>query len=277
MKPMLSYPGGKQRMATKLLELIPEHSVYVEPFAGGAALLFSKPVKEVSNNDRYREVLNDLNGDVVNFYKVMTSPVDGPVAVERIKNTLYSEQVFKEAQRSLDMDPISRAVNFYVLSQQSFAHQFAYNKDGSFSIKGWARAKYGRNNAATWVNKLEALPEKLARLQGVFVSHGTFEKCIADWDCKDAFFYCDPPYPNTGVTYKNAFGVSDLQKLVDQLATIQGQFMLSCYPVPELKVPENWRVVDFQARMSTAGQTKNMSRVNTDTRRVERVYLSPER
>ena len=63
MKPPISYYGGKQRMASKIIPLIPPHTVYVEPFAGGAAILFNKPWPSVTNRDHYREIINDTDGD----------------------------------------------------------------------------------------------------------------------------------------------------------------------------------------------------------------------
>src|SRR5580693_2889049 len=59
----LPYIGGKNRLATKIISLLPEHSAYVEPFAGGAQVLFHKPPSNV-------EVLNDLDYEIVNFFRV---------------------------------------------------------------------------------------------------------------------------------------------------------------------------------------------------------------
>ena len=70
MRPLISYYGGKQRLASKLIPLIPPHNVYVEPFAGGAALLFAKGKPEITNNHHYREVLNDKDGRITTLYRV---------------------------------------------------------------------------------------------------------------------------------------------------------------------------------------------------------------
>jgi site-specific DNA-adenine methylase len=59
----LCYIGGKNRLATKIISMLPEHITYVEPFAGGAQVLFHKPPSNV-------EVLNDLDFDIVNFFRV---------------------------------------------------------------------------------------------------------------------------------------------------------------------------------------------------------------
>src|SRR5437773_12135675 len=59
----ISYIGGKNRLANRIISLLPEHTTYVEPFAGGAQVFFHKQPSKV-------EVLNDLNGDIVNFFRI---------------------------------------------------------------------------------------------------------------------------------------------------------------------------------------------------------------
>src|SRR5262250_1358971 len=62
----LPYIGGKNRLAKKIISLFPKHLTYVEPFAGGAQVLFHKQPSDV-------EVLNDLDGEIVNFFRVCQS------------------------------------------------------------------------------------------------------------------------------------------------------------------------------------------------------------
>src|SRR5580700_11207279 len=59
----LSYIGGKNRLAKGLIEVFPEHTTYVEAFAGGAQVFFHKEASKV-------EVLNDLDYEIVNFFRV---------------------------------------------------------------------------------------------------------------------------------------------------------------------------------------------------------------
>ena len=70
MKPAFSYYGGKQRQVPNILPLLPKHTVYVEPFSGGAAVFFGKPWPDVSDGTHYREILNDMDGRITNFYRV---------------------------------------------------------------------------------------------------------------------------------------------------------------------------------------------------------------
>jgi site-specific DNA-adenine methylase len=64
MRTPLSYYGGKQQLASRILGMIPEHHVYCEPFCGGAAIFFSKEPSGV-------EIINDTNGEIINFYEVL--------------------------------------------------------------------------------------------------------------------------------------------------------------------------------------------------------------
>jgi DNA adenine methylase len=70
-KPLISYYGGKQRIASKILPYFPPHKVYVEPFAGGAALLFAKPVPQHDNKENCIEVINDKDELLINLYRVV--------------------------------------------------------------------------------------------------------------------------------------------------------------------------------------------------------------
>jgi DNA adenine methylase len=75
-------------MAQHILPLIPKHRIYTEPFFGGGAIFFSKEQSEV-------EIINDLNGEVVNFYRVITT--DFWRLNELIQSTLLSREQYEEA------------------------------------------------------------------------------------------------------------------------------------------------------------------------------------
>jgi DNA adenine methylase len=82
-KTPLTYYGGKQRLAATILKLIPEHKIYVEPFIGGAAIYFAKEPSAC-------EVINDTNGELVNFYGVMK--LDFPSLQKEIEINLLSRR-----------------------------------------------------------------------------------------------------------------------------------------------------------------------------------------
>lgn len=90
-QPIIPWIGGKRRLADRIFQLFPRHSCYVEPFAGGAALFFLRPVPaEV-------EVLNDVNGDLVNLYRVVQHHLEE--FVRQFKWALSSRQVSSGCRR----------------------------------------------------------------------------------------------------------------------------------------------------------------------------------
>ena len=90
LKTPISYYGGKQQLSSVILSLLPPHKGYNEPFFGGGAIFFAKRPCE-------REYINDLNGAMINFYRVLKHNFDE--LKEMIDETLYSEQTHHEAKR----------------------------------------------------------------------------------------------------------------------------------------------------------------------------------
>ncbi|WP_345861243.1 DNA adenine methylase [Shewanella algae] len=112
-KPFFSWMGGKRRLAKHILPEFPEHECYVEPFCGAAALFFMKMPTKV-------EVINDVNSDLVNLYRVVQHHLEE--FVRQFKWALISREMFKW----LDDTPvetltdIQRAARFYYLQQMGF-------------------------------------------------------------------------------------------------------------------------------------------------------------
>nr|DAK49910.1 MAG TPA: DNA adenine methylase [Caudoviricetes sp.]DAQ17095.1 MAG TPA: DNA adenine methylase [Caudoviricetes sp.] len=88
--PLVPWMGGKRRLAKHLLPMFPEHQCYVELFAGGAALFFLRPKRAKC------EVLNDLNGQLINLYRVVQHHFDE--FVRQFEWTLTSREVFARLQ-----------------------------------------------------------------------------------------------------------------------------------------------------------------------------------
>lgn len=131
-KPPFSYYGGKQRLAPKIINLLPPHMVYVEPYAGSAAVMFRKGLPVFTDNDHYIEVLNDLNGEVINFFRVMQDPALRIALIDRLVWTPHHEEEHRLAQERTGDSPVDRAWDFYIDLQLSFArsmgHRFAISK-----------------------------------------------------------------------------------------------------------------------------------------------------
>ena len=108
----LPYIGGKNRLATKIISMLPEHTTYVEAFAGGAQVLFHKPPSQV-------EVLNDLDFDIVNFFRVCQWHYE-----ELVRYLRYCLASRKLHELHVKTDPatltdIQRAGRFFYLQMES--------------------------------------------------------------------------------------------------------------------------------------------------------------
>lgn len=271
MKPLISYYGGKQRMAHHIIPLIPKHTVYVEPFCGGAAIFFMKPYPQITCNTAYREVLNDTSKDLVNLYRVLQTRHDE--LIHLLKHTLYSEAEHKKStkilKRKIDADKLWRAWAYYVNVSQSFSKSL---------MAGWGRSMSSQSQAETWVSRTDILPTYLERMRHVHIACNDALKVIKQWDSPQTFFYCDPPYPGTECCQYRGYALADLQALVDALSQCQGSFILSNYDQPGLTVPKDWERLEFSTLMSgnNYNYEKNRERVEVVWRRFNSVPVAPE-
>ena len=266
MKPPISYYGGKQRMCPKIVPLIPRHTVYVEPFAGGAAVFFAKPWPKVTNNNHYREVLNDKDQRIINFYQQLRD--NGQALCDKLQLTLCSEAEYQLAKDLDCEDKLEAARRYYVNVQQSFANKL----NG-----GWRRNVYSRNSAATWANKVNQLPEYIDRMASVHIACDDALKIIRQWDSPQTFFYCDPPYPDADQGHYSGYTIQDFQALVDTLKDVQGSFMLSNYDQPQATIPPDWERFEFEATASSRGRvgydrSKKMDESAQNRKRTEVVW-----
>jgi len=225
MKPLISYYGGKQRMASKIVSYINQipHTVYVEPFCGGVAVLFSKPRRVVTNRNHYREVINDTSDILISLYRCAVECPD-ELAL-KLESTLYSQSDHARSKvvckNPKDYTQLEIAWAYFVNANCSFSNQLGC---------GWqASVKYA-NQSDTWHNRITSLKEKLDRLQSVFISCEDALRCIDRWDSSHSLIYCDPPYPGANQGHYGGYTTDDWIALCDKLDSIQGSYILSNYP-----------------------------------------------
>jgi DNA adenine methylase len=217
MKTPISYYGGKQKLCKLILELIPPHTLYGEPFTGGAAVFFSKLPSDV-------EVLNDTNKELINFYRVTQNHF---LDVEKIiKATLHSRRLFEDAKTVYSnphlFDEIRRAWAVWVLSSQGFSSML----DGT-----WGYDKISNTTTQKINNKRDLFTERLAiRLQNVQLECADALYIIQSRDTENSFFYCDPPYFNSNCGHYDGYSEKDFESLLQLLSCIKGKFLLSSYP-----------------------------------------------
>lgn len=99
MNTLLNYPGAKWGMAAEIVSLMPPHRSYLEPFFGSGAVLFNKPPSAI-------ETVNDIDGDVVNFFRILRERPDDLAAA--IALTPYAREVFDDAHANRGVDDFDR-------------------------------------------------------------------------------------------------------------------------------------------------------------------------
>ena len=255
-------------MANKIIPIVKSipHTAYVEPFCGGASILFARPKRMVTNSDNYREVINDTSDFLINFYRVAKTQTQE--LVELIDATLYSESDYRKAKlihkNPSDYSNLDSAWACYLVCNHSYANSMG---------KGWAFGKYGRNAAVTFENKKRDLFSLCQRLDGVYISSQDALDCIDRWDCPDALFYCDPPYIGTNMGHYKGYSLEDYSKLCDKLSHIEGKYILSNYP--QDIVPSNYtQRLEFDTVQSASKSEKGSA--NKDNKRTEVLWIKRE-
>ena len=198
--------------------MITPHLCYVEPFAGGAAIFFLKEPSKV-------EVLNDINGELVNLYRVVKHHVEE--FARQFKWALTSREIFRWLQitPAETLTDVQRAARFYYLQKLAFG---ARVKSQSFGT------------AATTPPKLnllrleEDLSQAHLRLSRATIERLPWAECVRRYDRPATLFYMDPPY--WGVEgYGVEFPIEEYSRMAEQLRTMKGRAIVSVNDVPEMR------------------------------------------
>ena len=262
LRPPFAYYGGKQRMAPKLLQLMPRHTVYVEPFCGGAALYWLKGMPVVGSNHDYREVLNDINGDITNFYRVMQDKSQAEELMYRLKWTPYSQDEYRKAQKH-DGDEIEKAWCWIVNQAYGYLNKGYTTGFGTGINGGNLPAEWGTLKTYLGTN----LELYLSRMSSTYITNEDALRCIKRWDSPQTLFYCDPPYVGADQGPYKGYMQDQLALLVYTLSECEGSFMLSGY---ENDAPEAaWQRHIFYTNASSANGKNGSGR----GARIEHVWL----
>jgi DNA adenine methylase len=218
MKGPLSYIGGKSRIADQIIEIFPEHTTYVEAFAGGAQVLFHKEPSTV-------EVLNDLDGEVVNFFRVCQS--HNEELVRCLRFILVSRKAFAQLKSTNPevLTDIQRAARYFYLLKNSFA-ALVRNPNYHHSV-----TQPPSFNITKIPEVIEAAHKRLARVQ---IESLPYQDILRRYDRPTTLFYLDPPYFGRKL-YRFNFSDSDFEELEHRLRSLRGRFVLSLNDVPEVR------------------------------------------
>lgn len=219
MRAIIKYPGSKWRIADWITSFFPEHRSYVEPFFGSGAVFFQK-------NPSHIETINDLDGEVVNFFEWVRD--DPEKLVRAIYLTPYSRKVYENAyipgRNSLD-----RAVKF--CTRMNMGHGFR-TTGGKV---GWKSDIQGRQRAYAvkyWNDMPQAIILAAERLKEAQIECRPAVDIIQRFNFENVLIYCDPPYlleTRHGKQYRNEMTDMDHKELLGVLLESRSKVIISGY------------------------------------------------
>lgn len=244
MKTPISYYGGKQRLITEILPLFPNHTQYVEPFIGGGAVFFAKSPSEA-------EVINDLDGRIVNFYRVLKTHELFIKLQERVKATLHNELEYRQTRKILEapmVDSVEYAWAFWMQTNMSFSFILC----GSFAFGNDDRCAKLSNNKRNAFNE-----NYLKRIEKSEIFCRDAVDLIKLKDTEDTFFYLDPPYVSSDCGHYDGYTMEHFKTLLDTVSEIKGKFLMSSYPetiLMEYREKFQWNFQDIIKQVGVTGK-----------------------
>lgn len=190
--------GNKYPLRDVIADLIPNHSIYIEPFVGSGAIFFHKEPAQKS-------ILADLDSDVVKQFKMLKRISPNP-AKYNIKYTVADIQKMVDApQKSLE--------NKWL--------QLLYKKGNTFGNSGKGKIF----NNYSYEDKIKRIPEYKEKLRNTIILKQDWKAVVKEYDSPTAFIFLDPPYEKSDGLYANVS--INYDEMANILRSIKGKFMLT--------------------------------------------------
>ena len=226
-RPLMRYFGGKWHLSPWIIAAMPDHRVYVEPYAGASSVLVRKPRSEV-------EVLGDIDPEVCRLLRQIRSPLHHHFLRAVARRIPYSTETVAALRSGIDEDRDFRTLRPVI--RGAMLRCPAVEKSGSFGgFRGdGGKADRGSLPADEWRRWPDSLPAFHARLRGVQIECRPAVETLVEHDAVDAVHFVDPPYvPATRSAarkgYANEMSIGDHVELLDVLISLKGAVLLSGY------------------------------------------------
>ncbi len=277
-KKPFSYYGGKGPLAHKIVPLLPPHEIYVEPFCGSAAIFFAKKPAKI-------ETLNDMDGAVMHFYRVIRDPELLEKLYQRLALTPYSRDEFCFCRDHIleTSDPVERAARFFIENEMAFAG----NPDRHSWRKTVATSRCNiAENISKYLAKIAGLPTFHLRLQEAQIENLDFRRILRTHNSPETLAYVDPPYVLAlrNKSHKYLFDMSEIdhRELVQMLLEYQGMVVISGYDHAIYKPLEHagWHRTEIETTCHAVGRTRangmqGKGVILKNHRRIEIVWRNP--
>lgn len=255
-RPALRYFGGKFRIHPWVISHFPPHTCYCEPYGGAASVLLCKQPSQF-------EFYNDLDGELVNFFRVLRNR--GDELIRQIELTPYSREEQELAYLPTG-DELERARKFYVRSWQTIV-----GTEHQRYSSGWRSLYQNRHGdvIAEW-NNTSHLTAIIWRLKQVQIENRPALELIQRIDTQETLFFLDPPYVKSARSkkhrdaYKYEMNDADHQALAEVVHSLKGMIVVAGYDSSL-----------YQRLYSSFQQVKKKTTKNFGGSAIECLWLSP--
>lgn len=246
MRRILNYPGSKWSMADLIVNQMPKHKAYLDPFMGSLAVFFSKEKAVL-------ETLNDVDGRLVNLFKVMR---DDPENLQyQIYHTLYSREEFMKSNE-ISSDPIEDA--------RRMAVRLWFGVGGkTVAMPGFRKniSWNGPYTAYEWTDMYNRIGQAAARLKNAQIECKDGIKLIEEHNDPDTLIYCDPPYVASEWVsdhYKYGFTKQQHEELLDALIKFSGLAIVSGYESDLYNdALSDWHIIKKETKVGITTEKKS--------------------
>lgn len=243
-RPILRYHGGKWLLAAWIIENLPPHRIYVEPFGGAASVLLRKPRS-------YGEVYNDLDGEIVNVFSMVRDC--GEDLAEKLRRTPFARDEYRLSFERCE-DPIEQARRTIIRSFMGFGSN-ALCREVKSGFRSCSN-RSGTTPAGDWRNYPEVLQYTIERLRGVVIENRDAQDVMLAHDTEKTVHYCDPPYVHETRSsaahghhgYSYEMNDADHEDLGRFLRTLSGMVVVSGYRCDLYdRLYDGWHLVEKNA------------------------------
>lgn len=223
-KSCINWYGGKYYMAKDIIELFPEHHMYVEGFGGAAHVLLRKERSPM-------EVYNDLHSGLYNLFRILqTEGEERDKLLSKLSLTLYSREDFINCKNTWksEEDVVEKVRKFYVTTMQAVAGKGGWSYAKAHSRRGMCQS------VSRWLGNVDDnMLDVIERFREVQVENLDIIELLTKYDNITTLFYLDPPYVadtrGAKKIYDHEMPIEKHKELVDKLLNIKGKVILSGY------------------------------------------------
>lgn len=225
-RPVIGWAGGKQRLLKHLLPLVPEHTCYCEVFFGGGAMFFAKQPSRV-------EVVNDINGQLVSFYRCVKFHRDA--LLDELDLVLNSREEFEDYARQPGLTQIQQAARWFIRNKLSFSGHGEH-----FAITRTAQS-------GSRTQRLIAIQSLNRRLDHTTIERRSWELVLKAYDSAETFFFLDPPYPEAGGNHYAGWDELTVERFCAAVRALKGKWLFTfkdCEQVRDAMAGYTFKTID---------------------------------